>query len=156
MSRDSAKGPGRVGSLGEVRHESGDPPGGLARVGGPSGRSETGRGTLEEVRDGLGDPRGSQGWNVDLAGGPVWVRGPLGGPGQVGGPSWRFGTGRGTLGEVLDGSEAPREGSRRVGRAKGRYETVRGIHGEVGDKSENPPGGPGQVGGSFRDPGRVR
>ena len=48
----------------------------------PFVRSETGRGTLGEVRDGLGDPRG--------------------GPGRVRGPSERFGTVRGTLVEVQD------------------------------------------------------
>ena len=44
---------------------------------------ETCRGTLEEVRDGSGDPRG--------------------GPGRVGGPSGMFVTSRETHGEVRDG-----------------------------------------------------
>ena len=78
----------------EVRDGSGNPPGGLRWVGGPSGWSRMGWWTLREVRDGSGDARG--------------------GPGQVGGPSRRFrmvggpsgwsgtglgrsGTGRGTL-----------------------------------------------------------
>ena len=34
----------------------GDPRGGLGRVGGPLGKSGTGRETLGEVRDGTGDP----------------------------------------------------------------------------------------------------
>ena len=60
----------------KVRDGSGDSRGGLGLVGGPSERSETGRGTLgevrgtlEEVRNGSGDYRG--------------------GPGRVGGPSGR-------------------------------------------------------------------
>ena len=44
-----------------------------------------GQGTLREVRDGLGDPRG--------------------GLGQVGGPLGRSGTGWGTFWEVQDGLE---------------------------------------------------
>ena len=54
----------------------------------------TGRGTLSEVLDGLGDPRG----------GPGWVRGPSG----------RSGTGRVTLGEVQDGLQDSWEGPGRV------------------------------------------
>ena len=49
-----------------------------------------GRWTLEEVRDGLVDPRG----------GPGWVEGPLG----------RSGPGQGTHGEVRGGSGDPRGG----------------------------------------------
>ena len=48
-------------TLGVVRDRSGDPWGGPGRVGGPSGRSWTGRGTLEEIRDGSGDPRETRG-----------------------------------------------------------------------------------------------
>ena len=59
------------------------------------GRSVTGRGTLREVWKGLGDPRGGPEWVGDC-----WV-----GPGRVGKPSGRFGTGRGTIGEVRNGSE---------------------------------------------------
>ena len=50
-------------------------------------RSGTGWGTLGEVRDGEGDPRG--------------------GPRRVGGPSGRYGMARETLGKVRDGSEDP-------------------------------------------------
>ena len=42
---------------GEVRYGSGDPREGPGRFVGPLGRSETGRGTLEEVRDGSRDPQ---------------------------------------------------------------------------------------------------
>ena len=44
------------GTNGEVRDGSGDPLGGLERVGGPSERSGTGLGTLEEVWDRSGEP----------------------------------------------------------------------------------------------------
>ena len=40
---------------------SGDPPGGLVRVGGPLGRSGTSSGTLPKVRDGSGEPTGGLG-----------------------------------------------------------------------------------------------
>ena len=49
----------------------------------------------------------------------------LGGPGRVGGPIGRSGTGRGTLGEVRNGS---------------------GMHLELQDESGEPRGGPGRVG----------
>ena len=39
-------------TFGEARNGSIEPRGSLGWVGGPSGRSETGRGTLPEVRDG--------------------------------------------------------------------------------------------------------
>ena len=52
----------------------------LGLVGGSSGRFETCRGTLWEVRDGSRDPRGD--------------------PGRVEGPTGRSGTGRGTIGEI--------------------------------------------------------
>ena len=77
--------------------------------------------TLGEVRDGLEDTRGR--------------------PGRVGGPLRCSGTGRGTIGEVLDGSGNPRkvrEGSEdprgRPGRNRGylgRYGTCQGIIQEV-------------------------
>ena len=43
------------GTQGEVQAGSGDPRGGLGRVRGPSRRSETGRMTFEEIRDGSWD-----------------------------------------------------------------------------------------------------
>ena len=49
-----------------------------------------GQGTLREVQVGLQDP--------------------LGGPGRVGGPTRRYGTGQGTHGEVQDGSGDPHGG----------------------------------------------
>ena len=82
-----------------------------------------GRCTLEEVRDGSGDPRG--------------------GPRRVGGPSVRFGKVRWTLGEVRDESldigevrdrwVDPRGGPRRVGGPSGRLGTVHWTVGEVRD-----------------------
>ena len=82
------------GTLGEVQDGLGDPrggpgqvgdtQGGLGLVGGPSGMSRTGRGTLPEVQKRVGDTRG--------------------GPGRVGGPSWRSGSGRKTLPKFWDGS----------------------------------------------------
>ena len=93
---------GRV-TLGEVWTESGDPWGGLERVGrhsdrsgtlwGLSGRFRTGRETLEEVQDGKADSRG----------GSRWVRGPSG-----------VRNGSGSLLEVYDGLGGPRGGPGRV------------------------------------------
>ena len=48
---------GGSGTLGEVGDELGDPRVGPGLVGGPSGWSGTGRGSIPEVRDGSGDPR---------------------------------------------------------------------------------------------------
>ena len=82
------------GTFGEVRNGLGDPSKVLGHVeytmkstgtvGGPTGRSGTGRGTLVEVQDGLGDPQGRAG--------------------RVEGPSERSRMGRGTLPKVRDGS----------------------------------------------------
>ena len=83
------------GSLGEVLDGSEDLQGGLGRVDGPSGRFGMGRWTHEEFKIGWG------------------------------GPSKRPVMGRGTLGEVWDGSATL---------------------GEVWDGSGDPRGGPGQVG----------
>ena len=94
---------------------------GLGLVGGLSVKSRTfagtrgeDRGTLSEVRDGSRDP-----WE-----GSGRVKGPLEKVwdrlGQIGGPSERSETGRGTLGEVRDGS---------------------GTYGEVRDGSGDPRGG---------------
>ena len=76
------------GTIGEVRNGSGDPRRRLGWVGGPSGKSGTGRGTLVEVRDGWGN------LGEDLDG---WLDNQ-GGSGRVGGPSERFGTGGGPSG----------------------------------------------------------
>ena len=123
----------------------GDPQGGLGRVGGPSVWSRTGQRTLGEVQVRSGDPRR--------------------GPGRVERPSRRFGTGlgtpedfwtgRGTLPEVREGSgdsrgnrfevlndsEDPRAvqagsmdplgGLGRVGRPSGKFRTGRGTLGDV-------------------------
>ena len=66
-SLDNQGDSGRVGGTSGFQDGSGDPRGGLRRVGGaserswtvggPSGRSGMGRGTLGEVRDELGYPR---------------------------------------------------------------------------------------------------
>ena len=79
----------------EIRDGSRDPQGGPERVGGPLGRSGTGRSTLGEVWDRSEDPRG--------------------GPGRVGVLLGWSTTGRSTLGEVRYRSEDPRRGPRRVG-----------------------------------------
>ena len=90
------------------------------------GRTETGRGTLKEV------------WNVseDSPGGPGRVGVPRGCRRQVGGPlvrtetdgrtSGSYGTGRGTLKEVRDGSGDPRGCPERFGGHSGRSGTGRG------------------------------
>ena len=71
-----------------------------------------GRGTLGEVWDGSLDPRG--------------------GPGRIGGPSSRSGTGRGTRWEVRDSSLDPRGGSQLVGGPSGRSGTGQGTIGWSG------------------------
>ena len=81
-------GPGRVGN---TRGEQG-------RVGLPLERSGTGRGTLEQVRDGSRDHQG----------GPEQVVVPRGGTRWDGGPSRRFGTGLGTQPKDREGSGDPR------------------------------------------------
>ena len=61
------------GTLGDVRDELGDPRGGLGRVWGPSGKFETCRETLGEVRDGSetsGTDRGTPGEFRDGSGDP--------------------------------------------------------------------------------------
>ena len=60
-----------------------------------------GRGTLEEVRYMLGDPRG----------GPGRVLGPLERSGTGRGTLWEVQDGLGTLVEVRDGSEDPQRGT---------------------------------------------
>ena len=136
--RDGSEDPcGGTGRVGEFRNGSGHPPSGPGRVEGPlgfpgwvwrpSGKSGTCRRTLEEIRDGSGDPRG--------VAGRVW------------GPSRSSGTGRGTLAEVWDGSGEPRGGVGRVGRPSGRSGTGRGTLGEIRDGSGEIRGDPGGVGG---------
>ena len=126
---------------------------------GPSRRTGTRRGTLEDVRDGsgslpevdngLGDPRGSPGRDEEPSGRLGKGRGtPRGGTGRDGGPSERFGTGRGTLGKVREGSrdlwggpgrvEGPSGGLVRVGRPSLRFGQGRGTLREVLDGSGDP------------------
>ena len=62
-------------------------------AGGSSRKSGTGRWTLGEFRDGLGDPSEVRDWS----------RNPRLGLGRVGGSSGRSGMGTGILGEVRDG-----------------------------------------------------
>ena len=92
-------------------------------MGGPTGRSETDHGTIGEVWDSSGDPGEVRDGSED----------PRGGPGRVGGPSRRSGTGWGTLREFRNGSLDSR-GS--LGRVGGPW----GGSGRVGD----PRGGPGR------------
>ena len=77
-------------------------------------RSETGRWTLEEVRDGSGTLREVRDGLGYRRGGPGWVlevrdvsRHPQGSPGRVGGPLGRSETVSLTLREVPDGSGEP-------------------------------------------------
>ena len=103
------------------------------------------------------DPRGVWDGSVD----------PRGGLGQFVGPSWRFGTGRGTLGEVRVGWGDPRGGSRRgfgtrgmvsgrVGGPSGRSVTDRGTLEVVRVGWEDPQGCPGRVGELSGRSGMVR
>ena len=126
---------------------SGHPWGGPGQVGGPSrkygmdwgpsGRSETGRGTLWEVRDGLVDPQGGLG----RVGGPTGRSGTgretleagwdgsedtLGSSGWVGGPLERSKIGRGTIPEVRDGSGDPQKIQDGLGDTSGGLEQVKG------------------------------
>ena len=93
-----------------------------------------GQGTLEEVRDGLRDPRGGTG----LVGGPSGSFGTRrGGPGRVGdprgspvrvwGPLFRSGRGLGNFLEIRDGSGEPRGGPGRVRGRSGRSGTGRRV-----------------------------
>ena len=84
------------------------------RIGGPSGRSGTGRGTLKEVRDGSEDLWGGPGGVGEPRGGLGGVIGRLGKFGMGRGLYGRSGTDRGTLGEVRDGSRDDRGGPERV------------------------------------------
>ena len=112
--------------------------------------------TLEEVRDGSGDPRG--------------------GSGRVGGPSWRFGTVRRTLGrsetglvtlqkfgtvrwtilEVRDEPGDPRGGPGRFVGPSGKSGTLRWTLTEVRDGSLDPQGSLGRFDGPSRRSGTVR
>ena len=75
--------------------------------------------TFGEVWGGSEDPRR----------GPERVGGPSVGPARVGGHSGRFGTGRGTIGEVRDGSGDAQGVLGRVGGHSGRFVTSRGTFG---------------------------
>ena len=125
------------GALGEIWDGSGDPRGGLGRVGGLSGRSA----------NGSGDPRGSLGQVWEPSGRSFTGRGTL----------ERSVTGRGILGEVWNGSLQPLWRSETGWWTLGRSGTDRRIHLEVRDESgdtwgdlgrvEGPLGGPERVGG---------
>ena len=83
-------------------------------------RFGTGCGTLGEVRDGLWDRQGGPALVVDTWGGSVRVGRSSGrGPGRDGGPSGRFGRGRGTLTKVRKG-RGTHGGPGQVGGALGR------------------------------------
>ena len=154
----------RLGTLGVVRDGSGDPWGGLGRVGvpsrclgcvkGPSARSETGQGSLPEDRDGPGNPPEAR----DRLGDPWVVRYRLGespeGSRRVKGHSGRSGKGQvtfpviwdgsGTLEEVQDGSVWDKSGDPwrdpgRVWGLSGKSETGWGTLPEVRDGSGDPP-----------------
>ena len=132
MSETGRVGPRRVG---EVWDGSVDPRGCPERVAGPSGRSRTGRGTLEEDQDwsgtlvevrngfwgglgsvvedmdGSGDPSGRlEKHRENLGEGRDGSGNPRRSPGWVGGPSGWSGTDRGTRGEFRDGSGEPLRG----------------------------------------------
>ena len=65
------------GTLGEVRDMLEDPRAGPKRVGGHWGRSGTGWGTFEEVRDGWGTLQKVRDGLLDPRVGPGWVKGPF-------------------------------------------------------------------------------
>ena len=89
--------------ISEVRDGSADPRGGPGRVEALLGWSGTGRGTLEKVWDGLGNLGKSRTVRSTIREVQDGSRDPRKGPGQVGGPFTRSGTGRGTLEKVRDG-----------------------------------------------------
>ena len=68
-----------------------------------------GQGTLEEVRNGSGDPQGGLGWFLRLSRRFGMGRGPLGGPELYVQPSGQSETGQETLGEVLDSFLHPQD-----------------------------------------------
>ena len=80
-------------TLGLVRDVSKDTWGGPGQVGGASEWSGTVHWTLREIRDGSGESRK----------GPDGLVDPRGSSEQIVRPSWRSGTGRGTLREVRNG-----------------------------------------------------
>ena len=104
-----------------------NPLGCLRQVGGPSGRSGTGRKTfgrsgmgwetLPEVGDSLGDLLGGQDESTDPSRGLGRFGDPVGGPGLVGRSSERFGTGLEVLPGVRDWSADPFSGLGCVGRS---------------------------------------
>ena len=90
----------------------GGPPKGLGRVGGPSGRSATGRGKLREIRDRSGDQaRRSETGRESLPEVQDGLWDHLVGPRRFGRSSRKSGTGLEVLPEVRDGSGDPPEGS---------------------------------------------
>ena len=94
-------------TLREVQDGSLDRRGGPGRVGGASGRSGTGRGTLGVVRNSSldsGVPGTGRRTLGEVRDGLEDLRG---GPERFVGPSMRSRTGRGTLVEVRDGSKNP-------------------------------------------------
>ena len=103
------------GTLGEFQVVSGDTRGGPRRVEGRSGRSGTGRGNLGEVLDRSGTINEIEDLSGNLGEVQDGSRDPRGGPGSVGGPSGRSGTGRGTQREVREASGNPRGGLARFG-----------------------------------------
>ena len=142
------------GTLGEVRDELGDPPGGQGRV-------EYTMGSTGWV----GDPWGGLGRVGDLSEGQGRVEYTMGSTGRVKGPlgmswmgrgtSWRSGKGRGTLREVQDWLGDFPKGPGRVGGHSRRSGTVRETIGEVRNGLGDPWGGPGRVGGPPEGQGRV-
>ena len=126
---------------------------------GPMGKPGKGRGTFGEVRDGSGDSRVGPVEVGDPRGGPGWFgkwrdgsRDPRGAPRRLGGPSGRSLTGRGTLGEVLDGSGDPWGGPGRFVK----WWEGRGTLGELRDGLLDPRGGLGLVSDPRRGPKLVR
>ena len=115
------------GTLGEGRDGLVDPRRGPGRVGGPSGRSGTGWENLGEVRDGSeNSQRGSKTGLGTLGEVQDRLGEPRGGPGRVVRPSGWSETGQGTLGKIRDGLRTWRRS------ATGR-ETFGGGPGRVGE-----------------------
>ena len=144
-SEHPRKGPKWVGGPPGVRAWSGDPWVFPGRVGGPSGRSGTDRGTHGEVQDG----------SVDYSSGPGWAGGHSRRSRSCRSPCRRSTTSQRIFFKVRDRSENPRRVPGLVGGPTGKSRTCRWTIPEGRDGPVDTRGGPGHVGVPVRGPRRV-
>ena len=111
------------------------------------------RGNIPEVCDGLRTLPKVWVGSRDSTGGSGQIGEPLVGPGRVGGPTERSGTGWGTVREVQDGYRGPPGGKGQVGVQSRRTWTGDETLSEVRDGSGNSPVGPASIGGPLERSG---